>query len=137
MTLFKNQYRVESARLGSWDCSTPGAYFVTICTKGRECWFSDIFDGKIRLSPAGQTVAEEWKKTEQVRPNVTLDQWIVMPNHLHGNVVINEKPGVETAQNEIRSAETTHIKQPLVETTRLVVSTSKILKPNSLGSIIG
>ena len=118
MTLFKGKYRIESARSPVWDYSSPGAYFVTICTKGMQCWFGDVFDGRMQLSPLGGIVAEEWRKTEQIRPTVTLDKWTVMPNHLHGIVVINEIPSV-------------------VETTRRVVSTRKTLKPNSVGSIIG
>jgi len=116
--MFKNKYRVESARLPTWDYASPGAYFVTTCTKGMQCWFGDIVDGKMQLSSLGEIVAEEWQEIEQIRQTVTLDQWIVMPNHLHGIVVINKIPSV-------------------VETTRRVVSTRKTLTPNSLGSIVG
>ena len=125
--MFKNKFRVESARLPMWDYSSPGAYFVTICTNGMQSWLGEIVDGTMPLSPLGEIVAEEWKKTEQIRPTVTLDQWIVMPNHLHGIVVINEIPSVHMTRNGVA----------LVETTRRVVSTRKTLKPNSLGSIIG
>lgn len=137
MTMFKNKFRVESARLPMWDYSSPGAYFVTICTKGMQCWFGEIVDGTMQLSPAGEIVAEEWKKTEQIRTTVTLDQWIVMPNHLHGIVVINEIPSAHTTRNEIPSVETIRNGIASVETTRRVVSTRKTLKPNSLGSIVG
>lgn len=127
MTLFKGKYRIESARLPGWDYSSPGAYFVTLCTKGMQYWFGDIVDRKMQLSRVGQIVADEWKKTEQIRPDVSLDTWAVMPNHLHGIVVINEMPSEHATRNEI----------PSVETTRRVVSTRETLKPNSLGSIIG
>jgi REP element-mobilizing transposase RayT len=137
VTLFKNKYRVESARLPGWDYSSPGAYFVTICTKGMRCWFGDVVDGEMQLSPLGEIVAEEWVNTEQIRPNVTLDQWIVMPNHFHGIVIINEMPSVDMTRNAIPSVAMTDGGKRFVETTRRVVSTRETLKPNSLGSIIG
>lgn len=96
MTLFRDKYRVESARLPAWDYSSPGAYFVTLCTKGKQNWFGEIVDGTMRLSPVGKIVADEWKKTEQIRSDVSLDSWTVMPNHLHGIVVIHETSLVET-----------------------------------------
>jgi REP element-mobilizing transposase RayT len=117
MALYKNKYRIESARLKGWDYSSNGYYFVTICTKNRECFFGDVVDGKMQLNEIGKIADKELKKTEQIRKNVKLDEYRVMPNHVHGVIVIeNEK--IES-----------------VETTRRVVSTT--LKPNSLGSIIG
>ncbi len=101
MTLFKDRYRVESARLKGWDYSAAGYYFVTICTRNRECWLGEVIDGIMRLSSVGEVVAEEWLKTSQMRDNVTLDDWVVMPNHLHGIVVIGsvETHRVETHCN--------------------------------------
>ncbi|MGB2868629.1 MAG: transposase [Bacteroidota bacterium] len=124
MSLFRGKYRIESARLEGFDYTSPGSYFVTICTKDRIAWFGDIQKGEMHRSAIGEIVAEEWQKTPAIRPNVTLDEWRVMPNHFHGIVVIGETHvGVTT--------------QP-VETTRRVVSTNQpTLKPNSLGSIIG
>ena len=81
-----------------------------------ECVFGEIEDGEMRLSGIGEIVSEGWQKTEQIRANVKLDGWIVMPNHIHGIIILTND----------------HRKN--VETTRRVVST---LKPNSLGSIIG
>src|SRR6266702_5532956 len=103
MTLFKDRYRVESARLKGWDYSAAGYYFVTICTRNRECWLGEVIDGIMRLSSVGEVVAEEWLKTSQMRDNVTLDDWVVMPNHLHGIVVIGH---VETHSVETHRVET-------------------------------
>ena len=116
MTLYKGKYRVESARLKGWDYSAPGYYFVTICTKDRKCFLGRVVDGKMLLSKTGMIVAEEWQKTEKIRKNVDLDVWGIMPNHIHGILILLEKP-------------------VNVETTHQVVSTT--LKPNSLGSIVG
>jgi REP element-mobilizing transposase RayT len=106
MTLFQDKYRIESARLLGWDYSSPGAYFVTLCTKRMVNWFGDVVDGTMRLSPIGEIVADEWRRTEQIRPDVSLDQWIVMPNHLHGIVVIQETALVEMNERSSTSVET-------------------------------
>lgn len=90
MTLFKDKYRIESARLKGWNYAGNGYYFVTICTRNKECLMGDVLNGEIRLSPIGEIVSQEWQKTEQIRSNVSLDAWIVMPNHLHGIIVIND-----------------------------------------------
>jgi putative transposase len=88
MTLFGNKYRIESIRLKNWDYGSAGFYFVTICARNRECFFGDVVDGKVVLSDAGKLVAEEWQKTPTIRQTVELNEWIVMPNHVHGIVVI-------------------------------------------------
>lgn len=90
MALFKNKYRIEPARLKNWDYSSPGLYFVTICTKGRECYFGEIVNGKMNRNEIGNIVAEEWERTPQIRKYVELDEWVLMPNHLHGIIIINE-----------------------------------------------
>lgn len=90
MTLFKDRYRVESTRLKGWDYSAAGYYFVTICTRERNCWLGDIVDGVMRLSSAGEIVSAEWQNTAAMRENITLDEWVIMPNHLHGIICIVE-----------------------------------------------
>ena len=70
---FRDRYRVESTRLAGWDYASPAAYFITICTGRRRLYFGTIQPGCPVLSPAGEIVAEEWQRTLQVRPNVTLD----------------------------------------------------------------
>jgi REP element-mobilizing transposase RayT len=121
VTLFKNKYRVESTRLHGWDYSSPGLYLVTIWTKSRECFFGYVTDGGKHLSPIGDIVAEEWQRTPLIRTNVDLDEWVVMPNHLHGIIVINND---------------TQFGDVVVETPRSVSTQPPQLKPNSLGSII-
>ena len=98
MTLYKDKYRIESTRLKDWDYSRDGYYFVTICTQDKKCFFGDVIDEKVRLSAIGEIAADEWQKTAQIRNNVSLDAWIIMPNHLHGIVIINNnnEPHVET-----------------------------------------
>jgi putative transposase len=124
MTKFKGRYRVESTRLRGWNYAGAGAYFVTICTRDRAPFFGDVVDGDVILSPIGQIVADEWQKTPKIRPYVSLDEWIIMPNHVHGIIIIT----VETPRP--------------VETPRRGVSTTTAnpkprLQAGSLGAIIG
>jgi len=74
--------------LQGYDYSSPGAYFVTICTQNRECLFGDIVNGKMVLNDIGKIVADEWIKTGDIRDEIELDAWVVMPNHFHGIVMI-------------------------------------------------
>jgi len=127
MTLYKNKYRIESARKPGWDYAANGWYFVTICTRERQHFFGSIEDGMMRLSDIGGIVADEWQKTAIVRPNVVLDEWVVMPNHFHAIVVI-QNPAPDQFSRLPDD----------VETTRRVVSTGvSRLQPKSLGSIVG
>jgi putative transposase len=96
--LFRNKFRVESARLKEWDYSTPWWYYVTINTIYHICFLGEIKNGKMVLNPAGEIVTNEWLNTPNIRKNVELDYFIVMPNHLHGIVIIN---GSELAETHI------------------------------------
>lgn len=80
----------KSIRLKGYDYSRAGAYFVTICTHNKECLFGDIVDGNVALNDFGRVVDSEWLKTAEIRKNIILDKYIVMPNHFHGIVLIVE-----------------------------------------------
>ncbi|MCL6613548.1 MAG: transposase [Firmicutes bacterium] len=81
----------RSIRLKGYDYSQPGVYFVTICTQNRECLFGEVVDGVMRLGVYGQIVAETWQwLAAQYSSYITLDEWVVMPNHLHGIIVIRD-----------------------------------------------
>ena len=88
--LYQNKYRSDSARHPTWDYSSQAAYFVTVCTKNRICWFGDVIDGEMHLSPIGVLVQTEWMKTPDMRPgmNLELGAFQVMPNHFHGILII-------------------------------------------------
>ena len=86
--LYQNKYRIKSTRLKHWDYSSDGIYYVTICTKNRESFFGNVINGQSKLSIIGEVVSNEWVKTEQIRKYVQLDEWVVMPNHFHGIVII-------------------------------------------------
>jgi REP element-mobilizing transposase RayT len=92
MSYDPNQHHRRSIRLPSWDYRRPGTYFITVCTHRRIPLFGTVVDGRVRGSAFGRVVAEEWHRTEQVRDNVTLDAFVVMPDHMHGVVVITTDP---------------------------------------------
>ena len=91
MTLYKNKYRIESTRLKKWDYGSPAHYFVTICTYNRISFFGDVVKGKMILSKIGEIADKFWKEIPQHFDNAQLDEFIVMPNHIHGILVIVEK----------------------------------------------
>ena len=78
----------RSLRLKEYDYSQAGAYFVTICTKNHENIFGEMDEGIMRLSPAGAIVEAFWKDLPSRYPNVELDAFVVMPNHVHGSIMI-------------------------------------------------
>ena len=92
MEKFRDKYRISSARLQTWDYSAAGSYFVTICTKNRECLLGEIRQQKMYLSDIGKIAETQWLQTIELRPNMNLElgEYVVMPNHLHGIVIIGD-----------------------------------------------
>ena len=88
--LFKNKYRIHSIRLPGWDYRSPGGYFVTICTKNRECWFGKIHDGEMILSDMGKIADQYWQEIPDHFKNVQTDEFVIMPNHTHGILFLME-----------------------------------------------
>ncbi|MCD4812865.1 hypothetical protein K8S19_04150 [bacterium] len=78
----------RSARLQGYDYSQAGMYYVTICTHNRECLFGDVVDGEMILNDAGRMVEKCWHDIPTHFLQVELDQFVSMPNHVHGIVVI-------------------------------------------------
>lgn len=96
--LYKNKYRVESTRLKGYDYSSPGAYFITIVTKNRKCYFGDVENGKMILNEFGKIVNNYWKQIPKHFSYVILDEYIVMPNHIHGILILDEFKTVKKRQ---------------------------------------
>lgn len=97
MELYQNKYRIKSARLKDWDYSNPWWYYVTINTKNHIEFFGKITDGKMVLNELGQIAEQEWYRTKTIRNNVDLDYFVIMPNHIHGIIILND---VETRRSE-------------------------------------
>jgi len=83
----------KSIRLNEYDYSQPGMYYLTICTHNRQFFFGDITGEEMRLHDAGIAAVNCWDEIPKHFPNVLLDQCIVMPNHVHGIIVITEAAG--------------------------------------------
>jgi REP element-mobilizing transposase RayT len=81
----------RSLRLRGYDYRQAGAYFVTICTQGRASMLGTIVDASVRLSDVGQVVAESWALIPAWYPHIDPDEWIVMPNHIHGILVFTDE----------------------------------------------
>lgn len=86
----------RSIRLQGYDYTQPGKYFITICTQGHVCLFGDVVNGEMRLNGCGRIARDEWLKTADLRQRVQLDAFIVMPNHIHGIIVLTDDGRRET-----------------------------------------
>jgi REP element-mobilizing transposase RayT len=109
---FKNKYRISSARLQTWDYANNGAYFITICTQNREHFFGNIKNGIIQLSEIGKLAEQFWYEIPNHFSMVELGNFVVMPNHVHGILIIdktNDEPFVETRQCLVSNIETNSI----------------------------
>jgi len=89
MTLYKNKYRVETTRLKNWDYTSDGRYFITVCTIGRKNLFGTIENGIIILNENGRIVEQCWFDLPNHYSNLILDAFVVMPNHIHGIMIID------------------------------------------------
>lgn len=85
-----NHHR-RSIRLINTDYSLSGFYFVTICTTNRECLFGEITKGEMKLNEYGKIIQEEWLKTSEIRKNIIIDEFVIMPNHIHMIILITEQ----------------------------------------------
>jgi REP element-mobilizing transposase RayT len=81
----------RSIRLTGYDYALPGAYFVTICTKNRVCFFGDVVEGRVQPSPIGAAAQACWAEIPDHFPQVALDAFVVMPNHVHGIIGITNR----------------------------------------------
>ena len=79
----------RSLRLKNYDYGRAGAYFVTVCVRKRLCLFGEIVEGQMNASPAGQMVAKAWDELRNHYAGIDVDSFILMPNHIHGIVVLN------------------------------------------------
>lgn len=102
MSKFKGKYRIESTRLQNWNYGWDGVYFVTIVTKNRQCFFGEISKTKqMILSEIGKIAEQSWIEIPSHFPFVELDEFVVMPNHIHGIIIINKKGFIRKINDEI------------------------------------
>jgi len=119
----KTQYaQRHSPRLKSFDYSWPGAYFITICTLNRECIFGKIINDEMLLNENGEIVRDEWLRTLEIRHEIKLDEYVVMPNHFHAVVFIDGRGDRPVARPDDQD---------------FVSQGQSRLKPASIGAFIG
>jgi REP element-mobilizing transposase RayT len=80
----------RSIRLKGYHYTQPGAYYITLCTKARQCLFGDVVKGEMRLNSLGYIAFTCWQEIPNHFPHVELDVFVIMPNHLHGILVITD-----------------------------------------------
>ncbi|PWJ56839.1 REP element-mobilizing transposase RayT [Dyadobacter jejuensis] len=125
---FRNKYRISSARLQNWDYASEGAYFITICTKDRLPFFGKIENGKMILSNIGVIADLMWYEIKNHSKNIELGEFVVMPNHVHGVLILNVN-GLNT------NVETLHATSlPPTEKNKFMSEISP--KSNSISTII-
>ena len=84
----------KNIRLKEYDYSQAGAYFITICVQNRKCLFGHIVNQEMQLNDAGKMIDKWWNELQNKFTNIQLDQYVIMPNHFHGIVFINNVPDV-------------------------------------------
>jgi putative transposase len=117
---FRNKYRIQSNRMPNWDYSDYGKYFITIVTKNRECNLGKIIckNGKVlfKFSPFGNIVRTEWLKSFEIRNELFLDEYIIMPNHMHAIIILNTYGSSIINDNGIKKLNDTIIGNDALET---------------------
>ncbi|MBI5806738.1 transposase [candidate division TA06 bacterium] len=92
MSINNPKFHRKSIRLPEYDYSQEGAYFITICTHGRSCLFGKIVNSRMELNGHGEIADKSWREIPQHFTNVLLGEYIIMPNHIHGTIIIIEPP---------------------------------------------
>ena len=99
-----HQRNRKSIRLKGYDYSQSSWYFITICTQNRKPIFGDIIDEEMALNEFGIIVKSEWEKTADIRNNINIDEFIIMPNHLHGIIgIIDDEYDLSKGTKEVRA----------------------------------
>jgi REP element-mobilizing transposase RayT len=140
MQKYRNTYRIASARLSGWDYRNVGAYFITICTHNREHYFGECKQGKMKLSIAGMIAQGCWYQIPFLNPHVSLGAFVVMPNHIHGILILDEmendgrdvgrdvgRGGVETFDSNVSNVNLSN-----VNTSNKSSNVNHDLKPNDI-----
>ena len=114
MDKFKNKYRVSSTRLQSWDYRNNGAYFITICTSNRQHLFGEIVKKlpsnlpTMQLNEIGKLAEKCWMEIPEHFPFVELGNFVIMPNHTHGILIIDKQiidKQIETLQCNVSTGD--------------------------------
>ena len=91
MKIQMKNYKINSMRLKNWDYSSSGWYFITICTQNKIHYFSDISKLNLQKNTLGEIADKFWKEIPIHFPFIELGEYIIMPNHLHGLLYVNNQ----------------------------------------------
>jgi putative transposase len=136
MAKYQNKYRIQSSRATWWNYGWAGAYFITICTKNRDHLFGKIEQGeknKMNLSNCGVLADVFWHEIKNHAKNVDLGAFVVMPNHIHGILILSENLDLPV---ELESPSTPQLetpKKPQTESEKRYGNQGK----NTVSSIVG
>lgn len=128
---FKGIYRNQSIRLSNWDYGWNGMYYVTICTGGRECYFGNVIKGKMFHSRLGNLAKKFWLEIPEHFEYVRLNEYIIMPNHVHGIVEINKKPNLDHCRCVINHAPTSPLINSNTKELELIIKKGGITRTNN------
>ena len=126
MKKYKNKYRIQSARLQTWNYGWAGAYFITICTQKREHYFGEVKHGKMVLSNIGVIANIFWYEIKNHTQNIELGEFVIMPNHVHGILILKNVNN----SNKNGKMETTNSNPVVVETLAVVETLHATSLPN-------
>jgi REP element-mobilizing transposase RayT len=144
MTFNPEIHHRHSIRLPNYDYSQPGYYFVTLCAHDRECLFGDIENNNIVLNEIGMLIKKKWHDLPIHFPGIELDRMVIMPNHLHGIIIISDHcrggvfppigilPSNSNDGGIIRGAQTNQIRQDR----RMICATAPLRNGKTLDQMI-
>jgi REP element-mobilizing transposase RayT len=131
MDKYKNKYRSDTARAQWWDYGWNGAYFITICTQDRQHYFGEIQNGKMNLSQTGVIADILWYEIPNHGSFVELGNFVVMPNHIHGILILNKPDDIVVGPLHATALQQCH--HPETKNERMAAISPK---PNTVSTII-
>jgi len=132
--LFKNKYRIPSTRFLNWNYGWEGVYFITICTKDKEHYFGKIENSEIVLSNLGIIADVMMYEIKNHSQNVEIDNYVIMPNHVHCILILNENDEIHLCRDKACLVSTT-----TMESKNEPIGTNRFQNQgkNTISSIIG
>lgn len=135
MEKFQNKYRIASTRAQWWDYGAGGTYFITICTENRKHYFGEIKSGKMLLSNLGIIADLLWHEMPKYNTGIKLGEYVVMPDHIHGILILPEKVIIKT-KKEATAPESLNDALAEISNTKDLKMSSISPKPKTIPSII-
>mgnify|MGYP001044910754 CR=1 FL=1 len=139
--LFKEKFKIDSHRLQNWDYSSEAVYFITLVTKDRKCIFGSVEEEKMILSENGKIVENELLKSIKIRKNWFFHNWVIMPNHIHLLIEIQNKDvsiNMESTQNIVETDSSASLQNQSEEKTEIdathIVETHRSASTSSIST---